>query len=114
MADDVVAALRALGPVVERPNTYGAGTGVTYHPEHLKVVWERLAQDAGVTVLLHAFLQAAVVRDGRVEELLVATKAGLGADRRAGVRGRLGRCRPLLPRGLRVRDWPGRPTRPRR
>ena len=28
-------------------------------------------------MLLHAFLQGAVVRDGRVEELLVATKAGL-------------------------------------
>ena len=27
--DDVVSGLRALGPVVERPNTYGAGTGVT-------------------------------------------------------------------------------------
>jgi hypothetical protein len=76
--DDVVAGLRALGPVVERPNTYGAGTGITYHPEHLKVTWERLTQDAGVVVLLHAFLQGAVVRDGRVEELLVATKAGLG------------------------------------
>jgi len=75
--DAVVAGLRALGPVVERPNTYGAGTGVTYHPEHLKVVWERLAQDAGVDVLLHAFLQAVVVRDGRVTELLLATKAGL-------------------------------------
>jgi hypothetical protein len=75
--DDVVAGLRALGPVVERPNTYGAGTGVTYQPEHLKVVWERLTEDAGIRVLLHAFLQGAVVRDGRVEELLVATKAGL-------------------------------------
>ncbi|MFN8623655.1 MAG: FAD-dependent oxidoreductase [Chloroflexota bacterium] len=77
VADDVVAALRALGPVVERPNTYGAGTGVTYHPDHLKVAWERLTDEAGVRVLLHAFLQGAVVRDGRVEELLVATKAGL-------------------------------------
>ena len=77
VADDVVAALHALGPVVERPNTYGAGTGVTYHPDHLKVAWEHLAEDAGVRVLLHAFLQGAVVRDGRVEELLVATKAGL-------------------------------------
>lgn len=75
--DDVVTGLRALGPVVERPNTYGAGTGVTYNAEHLKVVWERLVTDAGVRVLLHAFVQDAVVRDGRVEELLVATKAGL-------------------------------------
>lgn len=77
IADEVVAGLRALGPVVERPNTYGAGTGITYQPDHLKVVWERLAGEAGVRVLLHAFLQGAVVRDGRVEELLVATKAGL-------------------------------------
>lgn len=75
--DDVVAGLRALGPVVERPNTYGAGTGVTYNSEHLKLVWERLAGQAGVRVLLHAFLVGAVVRDGRVEEVIVATKAGL-------------------------------------
>src|SRR4029450_13238148 len=39
VADEVVAGLRRLGPVVERPNTYGAGTGVTYLAEHLKVVW---------------------------------------------------------------------------
>jgi hypothetical protein len=75
--DEVVDGLRALGPVVERPNTYGAGTGVTYNSEHLKLVWERLVTDAGVRVLLHAFLQDATVRDGRVTEVLVATKAGL-------------------------------------
>jgi glycine/D-amino acid oxidase-like deaminating enzyme len=77
LGDDVIAGLRALGPVVERPNTYGAGTGVTYHPEHLKVVWERLTADAGVRVLLHAFVQDVAVRDGVVEGVLVATKAGL-------------------------------------
>jgi len=76
--DAVVAGLRALGPVVERPNTYGAGTGITYHPDHLKVTWERLATDAGVRVLLHAFLQAVTVEDGRVRSIVVATKAGLG------------------------------------
>jgi glycine/D-amino acid oxidase-like deaminating enzyme len=81
IADDVVAALRRLGPVVERPNTYGAGTGITYHPEHLKVAWESLVVEAGVRVLLHAFLQDVVVRDGRVAEVVVATKAGLGRIR---------------------------------
>ena len=75
--DEVVAGLRELGPVVERPNTYGAGTGVTYNSEHLKLVWERLVTGAGVRVLLHAFLQDVTVRDGRVTEVLVATKAGL-------------------------------------
>lgn len=78
IADEVVAGLRALGPVIERPNTYGAGTGVTYLAEHLKVVWERLVGEAGARIFLHATLQD-VVRDddGRVGAILVATKAGL-------------------------------------
>jgi hypothetical protein len=79
IADEVVASLRVLGPVVERPNTYGAGTGVTYLAEHLKVVWEQLAAGAGVRILLHAMLQDAVVDgDGRLRAIVVATKAGLG------------------------------------
>jgi hypothetical protein len=83
IADDVVAGLRALGPVVERPNTYGAGTGVTYLAEHLKVVWERLVDDAGARILLHGFVQAAEVADGRVGTIVVATKAGLRRVRAA-------------------------------
>lgn len=77
IGDDVVAGLRRLGPVLERPNTYGAGTGVTYLAEHLKVVWEELVTTAGVQVLLHAFVQAAETVDGRITKLVVATKAGL-------------------------------------
>ena len=77
IADQVVAGLRAMGKVVERPNTYGAGTGVTYLAEHLKVVWEDLVVRAGAVVLLHAFVQDATVEDGRITGLLVATKAGL-------------------------------------
>lgn len=75
--DDVVAGLRRHGTVVERPNSFGAGTGVTYHPEHLKVVWDELTADAGVRVLLYATVQAAEVTGGRVREVLVATRAGL-------------------------------------
>src|SRR5829696_2841393 len=84
VADEVVAGLGRLGPVVERPNTYGAGTGVTYLAEHLKVVWEQLVTGAGAMVLVHAFVQDAEVEGGRVRRLVVATKAGL-AQLRAGV-----------------------------
>ncbi len=77
IADEVVARLRLLGPVIERPNTYGAGTGVTYVAEHLKVVWERLVEESGAGIILHAFLQAAEVEHGRVRAITVATKAGL-------------------------------------
>jgi hypothetical protein len=77
LADEVVAGLRTLGPVVERPNTYGAGTGITYLAEHLKVVWESLVTGAGASVLVHGFVQDAEVAGGRVRALTVATKAGL-------------------------------------
>ena len=77
IGDEVVAELRRIGTVLERPNTYGAGTGITYVAEHLKVVWENLVVGAGSTVLLHAFVQDVMVVDGRVVELVVATKAGL-------------------------------------
>ena len=77
IADEVVGGLRRLGEVVERPNTYGAGTGVTYLAEHLKVVWEDLVTGSGAKVLLHAFVQDVEVSGGRVTGLVVATKAGL-------------------------------------
>jgi len=75
--DDLVAELRRIGPVLERPNTFGSGTGITYHPDELKVAWERLVRGSGCAVLLHAFVQD-VAREGeRVAGLVVATKSGL-------------------------------------
>lgn len=78
IGDDVISGLEALGRVLHRPNTYGAGTGVTYVAEHLKVVWETMVTTSGCAVLLHAFVQDATVRDGCITDLLIATKAGLG------------------------------------
>jgi glycine/D-amino acid oxidase-like deaminating enzyme len=75
--DDVVAGLKQYSACFERPNTYGAGTGVTYHPDYLKVVWEQLVRDAGVRVLLHAWVQAVETQNGRVTGVISATKIGL-------------------------------------
>jgi glycine/D-amino acid oxidase-like deaminating enzyme len=77
IGDEVVAGLQRLGPVVERPNAYGAGTGITYLAEHLKVVWEQLVLEAGASVLLHAMVLDAEAIDGQVGALLVGTRAGL-------------------------------------
>lgn len=76
IGDDVVAGLRGLGPVVERPNTYGAGTGITYLAEHLKLVWEELVEEAGAKILLHAFVQDATVVDGRIVDLVGQPRPG--------------------------------------
>ena len=75
--DDLLAEMRRIGPVLERPNTFGAGTGITYHPDELKVAWERLVLKAGCTVLLHAFVQDVVRTNTAITGLVVATKAGL-------------------------------------
>lgn len=59
-----------------RPNTYGAGTGVTYEPDHLKYVWDDVTRAAGVTVLLHASARAVVVDGDRVIGVVLATRGG--------------------------------------
>jgi len=77
IGDEVIDGLRSYSAVIERPNTYGAGTGLTYLADYLKVVWEDLARRSGVTVMLHAFVQEVRVDAGRITALTVATKAGL-------------------------------------
>ena len=73
---EVAEKLKADGMAFERPNTYGAGTGVTYDPEVLKVVWERLAEDAQVDVLLHTWATGVELRDGRAVAVRTWNKGG--------------------------------------
>jgi hypothetical protein len=77
ISEDVMNGLRAYSSWLERPNTHGAGTGVTYHPEYLKVVWENLVRAAEVEILLNAQVLDVESKDGRVSALIVATKTGL-------------------------------------
>jgi hypothetical protein len=75
--DDVVTELKKHNAAFERPNTYGAGTGVTYDPWILRVVWEQLALQAGVQLLYHSFCTD-VIRDGdRITGIIVDGKRGL-------------------------------------
>jgi len=75
---EIVERLRRADDVLERPNTYGAGTGVTYDPEALKVVWEESALEAGVRLRYHTFCVAAQMDGETVRGLVVAGKSGLG------------------------------------
>lgn len=73
---EVADRLLSTGQAFERPNTYGAGTGVTYEPEALKLAWDDLLAGAGVAVLLHTTC-VDVRREGRrVTGLTVHTRAG--------------------------------------
>jgi hypothetical protein len=73
---EVAERLKRAGVAFERPNTYGAGTGITYDPEFLKVTWERMAEEANVHVLLHTWVTGVDVLDGQVRSITVWNKAG--------------------------------------
>jgi len=73
---EIVERLTSAGLAFERPNTYGAGTGVTYDPEYLKVVWEGLAGEAGVDLLLHTWATGAVLEAGRLRAITTWNKGG--------------------------------------
>ena len=75
--DDVVSRLKTFGAAFERPNTYGAGTGVTYDPMLLRIVWETLALEAGVTLLYHSFCTDVTLDGNRITGVIVDGKRGL-------------------------------------
>ena len=76
--DQVVDALAKHDAMFLRPNTYGAGTGVTYNPDVLKWVWDRLLISNGVKLLLHTLLiDVEMDTAGRIIGVVVATRQGL-------------------------------------
>jgi hypothetical protein len=75
--DLVVDELMKRGMALLRPNTYGAGQGITYDPETLKVVWEMLAVQAGVRLLYHTFVVDVIMEKDRICGVVAAGKGGL-------------------------------------
>ena len=73
---EVVRHLQEAGVCFERPNTYGAGTGVTYDQEALKVVWERMAMGAGVELLLHTWATGVHMDETRISSVRLWNKGG--------------------------------------
>ena len=59
-----------------RGNTYGAGTGVTYEPEALKVEWDRRVLDSGVRPLLHSRMSSVIMEGPTVLGIVVLTRRG--------------------------------------
>ena len=75
--DLVVEELKRLGVMILRPNTYGAGQGITYDPETLKIVWEQLAIKSGVNILFHTLVIDVLQENGQVSGVVAANKGGL-------------------------------------
>ena len=80
---EVASRLVAGGAAFLRPNTYGAGTGVTYNPETLRIPRDSLCDQAGVRVLLGASLVDVAGEAGRPAELLLVSGSELFSVRAA-------------------------------
>lgn len=75
--DRVVNELERRSAMYLRPNTYGAGTGVTYNPEVLKSVWDELLLRAGVQIWFHCTLvDVEKSGDGTIESAVFWSKRG--------------------------------------
>lgn len=75
--DDMLHRLFKVKSALERPNTFGAGTGITYDPEMLKCVWEDMATEAGVNILFHTFCTDVVMEGEKIAGVIVDGKRGL-------------------------------------
>lgn len=74
--DMVVDELMRRETALLRPNAYGAGQGITYDPDTLKVVWETLAQDVGVNILYHTLVVNTLMDDERITGVIAVGKGG--------------------------------------
>ena len=75
--DQVVSRLMARNRALLRPNTYGAGQGITYDPQALKIVWEELAIAAGVQLLYHTFVVDTIMNGSQVTGVVAVNKSGI-------------------------------------
>ncbi|MEY2426027.1 MAG: hypothetical protein QOI61_1599, partial [Actinomycetota bacterium] len=74
---EVVARLEQADAAFLRPNTYGAGMGVTYNPEALRWLYDAMCHEAGVRVLLHTSLTDVAVSNARPSALLLTSGSEL-------------------------------------
>lgn len=78
LPDELIERLEVQNACYERKNTYGAGIGLTFGIEQMKLALEDMVAGAGVRMYYHAFVPD-VIRDvqGRPTGVIVASKSGL-------------------------------------
>jgi hypothetical protein len=78
IGDEIVDALLDQNAAFIRPNTYGAGSGVTYNPEVLLTVWDTLVAGSGVEILFHSLvIDVEKESESHVRSVLIANKNGI-------------------------------------
>ena len=76
LPDRIVNELDKTNDMFLRPNTYGAGTGVNYNPERLKLIWDQQIMGAGIRFLLHTFLVDVIAEEAKRTTCIFWHKSG--------------------------------------
>ena len=79
ITDEIIDQLRKQNACYERRNTYGAGIGVTFSTENMKLILEDLALKEKVKIFYHTFGTKPLIINGRFAGCMVASKSGLHA-----------------------------------
>ncbi|MFC4776276.1 FAD-dependent oxidoreductase [Paenibacillus sp. GCM10023252] len=74
---EIASQLTEANAAFERKNTYGAGTGITYDVERLKMVYEQAVLESGAELLFHTYASEVHVTEGTITGVLLANKRGL-------------------------------------
>ncbi|MBI9049836.1 MAG: FAD-dependent oxidoreductase [Anaerolineaceae bacterium] len=75
--DQIIQELFDHQAAIYRPNTYGAGQGITYDPEILKIAWEQLARKVGVKILYHSLVIDVIKNGDHISGVMLVNKSGL-------------------------------------
>jgi flavin-dependent dehydrogenase len=74
LPDEVIDRLTSQNACYLRANTYGAGTGLTFAVENLKLVLENLVLEAGVKAIYHTFVPEVFFQNGKLAGCITAQK----------------------------------------
>lgn len=77
VAWEIVQRLKQADAAFERPNTYGAGTGITYDVEQLKLLYEQMVVESNAKLLYHTYACRVLFDGHAIQGVVVANKAGL-------------------------------------
>jgi len=77
IVDEVIEKLEDQNACYLRPNTYGAGTGLTFSGENLKIILESLALISGVKIYYHTIVPNVYFMDNQLFGCMVASKSGI-------------------------------------
>ncbi len=77
ISDEIIKRLKLQNACYERKNTYGAGTGVTFDVEQMKLVLEQLVTESQAKLLFHTIAPEPYLEQDTLKGCVLASKSGI-------------------------------------